>query len=122
MKKHGIWILISVAIFLIAFLLGIFFGRRSSGPIQVSKLPQSTEQTQYTSSTDETLGRININTADLDELQQLPGIGQVLAQRIIDYREEHGDFKSISELTNVSGIGTERLNKIMDYITVGGSQ
>ena len=90
--------------------------------MQVSKLPAATAQTQDPSSTEETLGKININTANLEELQQLPGIGETLALRIIAYREEHGDFKSISELTNVSGIGLERLDKIMDHITIGGSQ
>ena len=66
--------------------------------------------------------KININTADLEQLQRLPGIGEVLAQRIIAYRDKNGPFKSISELTNVEGIGLERLDKIMDYITLGGSQ
>ena len=123
MKKHGLWILISVEVFLLALLVGIFFGRNSSdSPVQVSKLPAATAQTQDPSSTEETLGKININTANLEELQQLPGIGETLALRIIAYREEHGDFKSISELTNVSGIGLERLDKIMDHITIGGSQ
>ena len=123
MKKHGLWILISVEVFLLALLVGIFFGRNSSdSPVQVSKLPAATAQTQDPSSTEETLGKININTANLEELQKLPGIGETLALRIIAYREEHGDFKSISELTNVSGIGLERLDKIMDHITIGGSQ
>ena len=123
MKKHGLWILISVEVFLLALLVGIFFGRNSSGSaVQVSKLPASTAQTQDPSATEETAGKIDINTAGLEELQQLPGIGEVLAQRIIDYRAEHGDFKSISELTNVSGIGLERLDQITDYITLGGSQ
>ena len=123
MKKHGLWILISVEVFLLALLVGIFFGRNSSdSPVQVSKLPAATAQTQDPSSTEETLGKININPANVEELQQLPGIGETLALRIIAYREEHGDFKSISELTNVSGIGLERLDKIMDHITIGGSQ
>ena len=63
---------------------------------------------------------VNINTATLDQLQTLPGIGPVLAQRIIDYRQAHGKFQHLEELTNVSGIGQKRLDAILDYATVGG--
>ena len=123
MKKHSIWILLSVEVFLLALLLGFFLGRNSAdSPVQISKLPPATSVESLPSATEETMEKININTADLEQLQRLPGIGEVLAQRIIAYRDKNGAFKSISELTNVEGIGLERLDKIMDYITLGGSQ
>lgn len=61
---------------------------------------------------------ININTATLAQLDTLPGIGPVLAQRIIDYRESIGGFRSIEAITEVSGIGEATFAKIREQITV----
>lgn len=62
------------------------------------------------------VGKVNINTAGLSELQQLKGIGETYARRIIDYRKEHGRFESIEELINVKGIGKKRLDTIRPFI------
>jgi len=64
-------------------------------------------------------GRININLATQSELTDLPGIGNVLAARIVDYRRMHGDFTRIEDIRNVSGIGEKRYETIYDKITVG---
>lgn len=61
---------------------------------------------------------ININTASVEELMTLDGIGEVIAQRIVDYRNEHGKFNSIEEIKNVSGIGDKKFEKIKDRICV----
>ncbi len=63
-------------------------------------------------------GKINLNTATLAELESLPGIGPVLAQRIVDYRETHGPFQSVEDLRNVDGVGPSLLNKIRDLVEV----
>ena len=63
-------------------------------------------------------GLININTATKEELMTLNGIGEVKAQAIIDYRTQYGDFISLEELTDVSGIGEKTLEKIRDQITI----
>ena len=62
--------------------------------------------------------RVNINTASASELDTLPGIGPVLAQRIIDRRTEQGPFTSVEELLEVDGIGQATLDGLREFITV----
>lgn len=61
---------------------------------------------------------ININKADKSQLQSLPGIGETIAQYIIDYRTQNGDFKNVEDIKNVSKIGNKTFDKIKDRITV----
>lgn len=71
------------------------------------------------SSTTNRQGKLNINMATIDELDScLPGVGPALAQRIVNYREKHGKFRSIDDLKNVSGIGEKRFSELKDLITV----
>lgn len=63
-------------------------------------------------------GKININTATLAELDMLPGVGATIAQRIIDYRTQNGDFKKLDDLKKVRGIGDALFNQIKDLITI----
>ncbi len=80
---------------------------------QPNLLPQSAENMQVFYE-----GKININTAGIDELDQLPGIGPALAERIIEYREANGGFKSIEEIKNVPGIGDKKFADIKDKISI----
>jgi competence protein ComEA len=63
--------------------------------------------------------RVNINTASAAELIELPGIGEALSGRIIEYREQHGPFQSIDELAEVSGISDRMVDELRDLITTG---
>ncbi|MDO8885858.1 helix-hairpin-helix domain-containing protein [Candidatus Oleimmundimicrobium sp.] len=62
------------------------------------------------------LGPVNINAATAKQLEELPGIGEVIAQRIVDYRIEHGGFKTIDELLEVEGIGAKKFESIKDRV------
>jgi len=65
------------------------------------------------------LAKVNLNTASITELQTLPRIGQGLAQAIVDYRDLHGPFRSIHEITKVPKIGDKTFESLKDFITVG---
>lgn len=69
-------------------------------------------------SQDTTSKLININTASVQELTSLPGIGETKANNIVSYRTENGYFKTIEDLKNVSGIGDATFEQLKDYITV----
>jgi len=61
---------------------------------------------------------VNLNTATIDQLQTLPGVGPVLAQRIIEYRDHHGGFAAVEDLRKVTGIGDARYNELKSLVTV----
>ncbi|MBR5315716.1 MAG: helix-hairpin-helix domain-containing protein [Firmicutes bacterium] len=63
-------------------------------------------------------GRVNINQADSSGLQEIPGVGPSTAEKIIQYRESHGRFKSIEDIKNVDGIGDKTFEKMKDMIAI----
>ena len=118
MKKPAVGVLVLVTSVFAAFTAGFFVGRHlNRAPVRIY---QPTVQDEDL--TNEPDGEddfpiiapipvdtepqvVNINTATVQDFEDLPGIGPVMAQRIVDYRDEHGPFKSVEELTKVKGIG-----------------
>lgn len=106
--------------------LGLFLSRNpAGGSVKVSVPAQAQSaaaaaDTQPEPSAQEDALPVDINSANVTELAQLPGIGEVLARRIVDYRTIHGRFTAVEQLTNVEGIGEGKLEAILEQITIGG--
>jgi len=113
--KKPYWIFIGITVAFLCIMIGIFIGRSTAG----AYIPVDGAEESITESQNDNIGKIDINTASLEQLQLIDGIGPSIAQRIIDYRTENGDFKTIEELMNVSGIGEKTFEKMKVYIKVG---
>ncbi len=128
MKKQRVPVLLILTIAFAAFTLGFFLGRNHSPapvslsvPVSVLTEPApSTEPVQTQSTEPAIVFPIDLNAAQETELMALPGIGEVLARRILAYRSEKGSFAAVEELLNVEGIGKKRFEDIIDLITIGG--
>ena len=64
-------------------------------------------------------GKVNINSASVQQLSALPGVGEKLAARIVEYRQKSGGFKTVQELMNVKGVGEKNFAKLQPFLTAG---
>lgn len=120
LKKQQ-WILIGITGIFLCLLVGIFVGRNLTGAyVPIDNAINTTGQ-NTTDEPQDNNGKIDLNTATLQQLQLLPGVGETIAQRILDYRSEHNSFNSVEDLMNVSGIGEKKFEQIKPYVKVGGN-
>ena len=115
----------AVTFLVILILMGAgFWGLRRFAPAMFLGKPDliavpNTEHPQNRTTAHRTPNKpelLNINTATAEELQTLPNIGEATAQRIVDYRTQHGNFASVDALQNVKGIGAKTLEKLRPFV------
>lgn len=110
-------ILLGLTALFLVFLLALFFRDRAA--LGAAPVTVETETAVSQESFMPDVSPLDINGASAEELAALPGIGEVLAQRIVDYRAANGPFETVEDLTKVSGIGEKKLAGLEGRITVG---
>ena len=128
LKRLAAFVIPALALLACGVMLGIFLMQtRTAGTICVQRAApeEAAESTQTVAeeAVDATADdRLDLNTATAEELQELPGIGEVIAQRIIDYRELCGRFLDPEQLMEVDGIGQAKYEKLRELVTVRNTE
>lgn len=139
MKKSGYRAMIWIFTLFLAFCAGFFLARMTQSPavviqrVPASTLPPVTQMatvpesepsvppTQTTAAPTQAPLLVDLNTATYEELLALPGIGPKTAEKILAYRQEQGGFQEVYQLIEVNGIGEKKMEALLPYITVGGT-
>lgn len=107
-------ILVSILV-VVVLVGGAFYAARATE--KAPKVVYSASLEEIASESNQRL-KVNLNTADVDELDELPQVGPSIAQKIIDYRQANGMFRTVDELEEVSGIGPKTIEKIKPFAEV----
>lgn len=100
----------------ILFCLTVLLGGSYAIPAVVEAAPPQAQQPAAEAR------KVDLNTADQQQLEELPGIGPRTAERIIQFREENGPFRRIEDLLNVRGIGEKKFQRLKDLVRVGSGE
>lgn len=127
LKRLAAFVIPALALLACGVMLGIFLMQtRTAGTISVQRAapdePEEAVQTVMEEPSDAADDRLDLNMATAEELQELPGIGEVIAQRIIDYRELCGRFLDPEQLMEVDGIGQAKYEKLRELVTVRNTE
>lgn len=121
MRRKALKTETKMLVLLVAFLLVMLLGNQLHQPKPINGVAITTSRIVSEKEIIPEQKRVNINTSTASELEELPKIGEVLANRIVDYRTEHGLFERIEDLQNVYGIGEKTFAAIADKITMEDS-
>lgn len=131
MRKYGRYLIPALAALALVFSLGFYAGKSASPEaitVRVQRQVQSpqTPEPSDAAPTDAPAeaaaledGRIDLNLATKEQLMTLPGVGEVLAERILTYRQDVGNFVSTEQLMDVSGIGERKYAELAAFVCVG---
>lgn len=118
------WVLLLTLVFLLSTIGWFFYQNREQENTRISVVHVDREEAVHPNETNEEAPgilegeQININTAPIEDLVRLPGIGEVRAGHIVDFRELHGPFQTKEDIMQVSGIGPKTYEKLAEYIKV----
>lgn len=117
LKKLLLFLFPAIFLCFVIFIAGMYYGRIniSSGTVVTQNKAEVTAPVIQTVD-----GKIDLNTITAAQLCYIPGVGEVTAQRIIEYRQENGPFQAIEDLDNVEGIGAKKVEQLSVYLYVGG--
>lgn len=119
LREHYGWVFVGLAVLCCVYTIGYCAGLEARGrAIIITDVAQSALPEGTPTPSREPEYPININTADAETLTFLPGVGQALAERIVAYRQENGDFAAVEDIMQVYGIGEKKYNAMKNLITV----